>query len=102
MFSPEDDLQVVYPKPKVLTSDSETLKNIKEMLDLGLIEEWEKFIKMDPNLSEQDAMDKLERIEKRREEKARKMLGGMNANKQITINQESEIESEGSESGREE
>jgi len=72
MFSNEDELQIIYPKPKILTSDSETLKNIKEMLDLGLIEEWEKFIKMDPNLSEQEAMEKLERIKKEEKKKPRK------------------------------
>lgn len=98
-FSEGDELQIVYPKPKVMVSDEQTLLNIKTMLELGLIEEWEKFIKMDPNLSEQEAREKLERIEEAGEMRAMKMLGGgMNGDQQERINQESEIEFEGPES----
>lgn len=101
-FSEDDDLQIVYPKPKVLVSDRETLDNIEKLLELGLIEEWEKFVKMDPNLSEKEAMEKLKRIEKRKEDKAKKVLSrGLNVNQQNGINQEGEAESEGLESGRE-
>lgn len=102
MFSEEDQLQVVFTKPKVLVSDRETLENIEKQLDLGLIEEWEKFIKMDPNLSEQEAKEKLERIEASREAKAKKFLGrGINGDLQNGINQNSKLESEGDERGRE-
>ena len=95
MFSEEDELQVLFPKPKIMVSDTETLMNIEKQLELGLIEEWEKFVKMDPNLSKEEAMEKLERIEKRREEKAKKFLGRDNGNKQVGINQESEAEPKG-------
>ena len=102
MFGEEDELQIVYPKPKVMVSDKETLENIQKLLDLGLIEEWEKFIKMDPNLSEEQAREKLERIEKRREEKAQKMLSrGLDGNQQDGINQESEAQPQGSNDERE-
>jgi len=102
LFSEEDELQIVFPKPKVMVSDRETLENIQKMLDLGLIEEWEKFIKMDPNLSEEEAKEKLERIEASKMAKAQSFLGGMNGNQHVGINEESETELERLESGGEE
>jgi hypothetical protein len=57
-----DDLQVIYKKPKLMVSDTEVLSNLKMMMDLGLLEDWEKFVVVDPNLSEQDAKEKLARI----------------------------------------
>jgi len=76
LFLKEDELTIVYPKPKVMVSDKQTLDNIKLMLELEVIEEWEKFIKMDPNLSEQQAKDKLERIDARKKERAKEFLSG--------------------------
>jgi hypothetical protein len=55
-------LQVTFKKPKMLTSDTDKLANIEKMLELGLIEEWEKFIEVDPNLSPEQAKEKLKRI----------------------------------------
>ncbi len=95
MFAPEDKMQIVFPKPKIMVSDRETLDNIKMMLELGLIEEWEKFVKMDPNLSEDEAKEKLERIEQRKMERAQTFLGGMNGNFQNRVNEESEAGPEG-------
>ncbi len=89
-FSEEDELQVVYPKPKVLVSDEQTLKNIKLMLELGLIEEWEKYIKMDPNLTEQEAKAKLERVNRASVERAQEFMGKMNGNNRERISQEGE------------
>lgn len=57
-----DRPQVIFKKPKMLTSDTELLDNIQRMLDLGLIEDWEKFQIVDPNLSEEQAREKLARI----------------------------------------
>ena len=96
-FSPEDELQVVFPRPKVMLSDRETLENIKMMMEMGLIEEWEKFIKMDPNLSEQQAREKLERVNSEREKKAQKLLSrGMNDNIEERVSKEGAFGSEGS------
>jgi hypothetical protein len=95
-FSQDDELQVVFPKPKVHISDRETLENIEKQLDLGLIEEWEKFIKIDPNLTEQEAKEKLERIESQRMERAKRMVGF--GNNQERVDQEGEPEFGGDES----
>ena len=59
-----ENLSVSYRKPKVLISDAETLANIEKQLNLGLIEEWEKFKIMNPNLSEDECREKLDRIDK--------------------------------------
>ena len=92
-FAEDDELQIIFPKAKVLVSDEQTLKNIQLMLDLGLIEEWEKFIKMDPNLSEQEAKEKLERINTQKEEQAMKLLGGAGGNLEERDDEEGEAES---------
>jgi hypothetical protein len=59
-----EELGIVYTKPKVLISDTEKLSNIEKMDQLGLLAPWEKFMFMDPNLSEEDAKEKLEEIKK--------------------------------------
>lgn len=93
-FSEEDELSIVYPKPKVMVSDEQTLKNIKMMLELGLIEEWEKLQKMDPNLSEEDAKEKLARINAESAARAASFLGGMNGNQFDRVDEEGEAEPE--------
>lgn len=61
-FSESDELTVIYPKPKVMISDKETLENIKLRIDLGLIEKFEALMILDPNMSENEAKEKLDRI----------------------------------------
>lgn len=56
---PYDALKVIYRKPKVMISDREKLENLKTMKDLGLWPDYELIQMYDPNLSEQDAKDKL-------------------------------------------
>lgn len=53
-----DELQVIYKKPKVLVSDTEKLANIEKMNQLGLILPWEKFMLVDPNITEEEAREK--------------------------------------------
>lgn len=55
-------LKVVFAKPKILTSDSEKLDNLKKKKDLGLWEDWELIMESDPNLSEEEAKAKAERL----------------------------------------
>lgn len=58
VFKDEDELSVVFKKPKVMISDKEVLENIEKRLSLGLIEKWEALMILDPNLSEDDAREK--------------------------------------------
>jgi hypothetical protein len=55
-------LQVIFKKPKMLTSDTDLLANLASMIDIGLLEDYEKFIVVDPNLSVEQAKEKLKRI----------------------------------------
>ena len=89
-FTEEDDLQIVFQKPKIMVSDRETLENIKVMRELGLIEEWEKFVIMDPNLSEEEARAKLDRIELKKLENVQTFLGEEDASEQESVDEESE------------
>lgn len=74
VFSEDDELGVKFVKPKLLISDSEVLANVEKMLMLGLIEEHEKFMIIDPNMDESEAKDKLERVKKSR-------MGGLIGNR---------------------
>lgn len=58
VFSEDDEIDVVFKKPKVLISDAEVLANIEKRLSLGLIEKWEALRILDPNLSEDGAKEK--------------------------------------------
>ena len=55
-------ISIVYKKPKVLVSETEKLANISSMENLGILLPWEKFMLIDPNLSEQEAKEKYEQI----------------------------------------
>lgn len=57
-----ESIKVKYAKPKVLVTDKETREVIKLDLEIGLIEEHEKFMRLDPNLTETEAKEKLEKI----------------------------------------
>jgi hypothetical protein len=59
---PANDLVIVYPKPKVLVSDSEILENMKKMKELGIFHDWELLQVFDPNLDENQAKEKLDEI----------------------------------------
>lgn len=74
VFSKDEMLQVIYKKPKVLISDKETLDNIDKRLSLGLIEEWEKFKIIDPNLTETEARAKLERVNAERAKSVQSLI----------------------------
>jgi hypothetical protein len=50
-----EEINIIYTKPKIMISDTEKLANIEKMDQLGLISPWEKFMLMDPNLSEENA-----------------------------------------------
>ncbi len=87
IFKDEDELDIKFKKPTLMTSDSEVLANIKLQLELGLIEEFEKYQVIDPNLSDDKAKEKLERVN---QGKLNKVKGFMNANQQRTSEQGSE------------
>jgi hypothetical protein len=61
-FQEQDELMVVFRKPKVLMSDSETLMNIEKKMMLGLMSKAEALMVLDPNMTEEEAEDKLEEI----------------------------------------
>jgi hypothetical protein len=68
-FSDEDELVIKYPKPKILISDKETLENIEKRLNMGLMEDWEALVAIDPNLTEAEARQKIEVIRTQRIER---------------------------------
>ena len=57
-----EKLSIKYALPKILTSDSEKLDNLKKKKDLGLWEDWELVLESDPNLTEEEAKEKVERL----------------------------------------
>ena len=71
-----DELTVLYKKPRPMQSDNELLAIIREKLELGLIEEWEKFIIIDPNMSHEKAQAKQKLIDDAKELKMRAFLDG--------------------------
>jgi hypothetical protein len=74
LFS-SDELTIIYSKPRVMISDTEKLANIEKMDQLGLISPWEKFMLMDPNLSEEDAKAKYDEIQNFKMKNANDLAG---------------------------
>lgn len=73
-----EDLRVVFKRPKIDLSDEKVLANIEKLLDLGLIEDWEKFVVMDPNLTEVQAKKKLDAINKAKVDNVVKVTEALN------------------------
>ena len=74
-FSKEDELSIIYPKPKVLISDIETLATIEKRLSLGLIEKWEALVILDPNMTETTAKAKLKLIDEEKKKNMEDFIG---------------------------
>lgn len=73
----DEDIAVKYRKPKMMISDTEKLANLEKAINLGLLEEWEKFVIYDPNMSEDDAKEKLDRINKSKNQKMKDVMDSM-------------------------
>ena len=80
MFSEDDELNVLFKKPKLMVTDAETLANIEKMIQIGLIERWEALVLFDPNLSDVDAKEKLKKIEQAKKENVRSFINGGQGN----------------------
>jgi hypothetical protein len=76
IFSEDDALSITFKKPKVLISDKEVLDNIKLRIDMGLMQKHEALMELDPNLSEQDAKDKLQEIDTEKNDNMNKVMNG--------------------------
>jgi hypothetical protein len=79
-FIEDDILEVTFPKPKLMVSDSETLANIEKRLNLGLMQRYEALMMIDPNLSENQAKEKLLEIDGERMNSMRAVLGNTRSN----------------------
>ena len=58
-----DSITVKYPKPKPIQSESELLANIEKKIALGLMERHEALMTIDPNMSKEAAIAKIEQID---------------------------------------
>jgi hypothetical protein len=61
----------------MLITDTERLTNLEKMIDLGLLEPWEKFVFVDPNMTEDQAKEKLARIADGEVNRAREMASAV-------------------------
>lgn len=66
VFSEDDEIQVIFKKPKVMISDAEVLANIEKRMALGLLEEYEALMILDPNLSADEAKARAKEIKQNR------------------------------------
>lgn len=73
-FSEEDAISVVYPKPKVLVSDKDTLDLLKQRKEMKLISRSGQMQVLDPNLTKSELEKALEKID---EENAEDSAKGM-------------------------
>jgi len=78
-FSEDSELQIHFPRPKILISDRETLENIQLRLDMGLIDKVEALMILNPNLTEEEARDKIESIKDEKLAAQQTFMGNMQA-----------------------
>jgi len=72
-FNKTEMLQVHFEKPKVLISDKETLENIEKREALGLMLPHEKHMILNPNLTEEQAKEREEKIKAFKKEQLSEM-----------------------------
>lgn len=76
-----EKLKVRFARPKILSSDSEKLDNLAKKKALGLWEEWELILEIDPNMSEEEAKEKAARLKPIKEEiNGNNQIGSMEGN----------------------
>jgi hypothetical protein len=73
-FKEDDILSIHFPKPKLMVSDSEILANIEKRLQMGLIQKYEALMIVDPNLSEDQAKEKLLLIDAEKRQNLSRMI----------------------------
>jgi hypothetical protein len=78
-----DSLMIKYIKPNPMMSEKEILENAKVKLDMGIIEPYEILQALDPNIEDEDAMDRVEEIKAKGKEVIDSIKEGLSANKQI-------------------
>lgn len=70
-----ENLVVKYPKAKPIQSEAEILANIEKKMSLGLIEDFEALMMLDPNMTTKDAKRKIDTVRKDKANKVNKFLG---------------------------
>ena len=76
-FAKTEDLTVYFEKPKVLISDKETIDNIKARDEIGLSLDHEKHMVINPNLSEDDALEREVEIQEQKKKKQKEAVALM-------------------------
>jgi len=74
-FNPDSELNIFYPRPQVLISDKETLENLKLRMELNAIEPWEVLVHLNPNLTEDEAKEKLAAIKSTQDKSVQSFKG---------------------------
>lgn len=73
---------VKYSKAKPIQSESEILSNIEKKIKLGLIERYEALMMLDPNMSAEDARNKIAKVKEEKMQDMSEFIGGMSADQE--------------------
>jgi hypothetical protein len=79
-----DSINVSYQKPRLMVTETETINNIKILMELGLIDKAKALQKLDPNLSKEDAQKEIEEMEQQNADMMNRVL--RNGNTQTNQN----------------
>ena len=86
VFAEDDVLSIYYPRPQVLISDKETLENIDKRMSMGLLRKHEALMMLNPNLNEEQAIEKVQTIEEEKMNRASMFFGGNDGNQSRPAN----------------
>lgn len=57
-----EDFSIFYPKPQVMTTDTEIINNLKVLLELGIITKKKFIMRLNPNLTDDQAAKELQDV----------------------------------------
>jgi len=94
LFNIDDELTVQFSKPNILQSEKEILETIDKKLSLGLIQKFEALMMLNPNMTEEQALEKLGLIKQERQEVVESFMGqGIDNNADNKETEREEVES---------
>lgn len=78
-FSDDFSINISYQDIKPIESEQERIATVKELLGLGMITKLDAIRKLDPDISEEDAQEKLDQVTEEKEANAQRFLANMQA-----------------------
>lgn len=74
LFGKDDTFSITYPEPELMVSQRERIEIVEKKKALGVLEEFEVLMELNPGMTPQDAKSKLKRLKKEKDARMKDIL----------------------------